>query len=199
MKRAFPATGAVEVQHPTPNSQHPASSGTACGSFPAAGRLGRWTLDVGCRVLKRDGRGAPDRSLPPASAPRAGFTLVEVLLASLILGIGLTVLMSSLSTCLRTMRLARDYEQVQWVLGLGELAYPEPIATSADVKTDYTVEPDDSLCEGFTFERVVDEKTPEEEEKDKLYVVRTRILWGEAGDNGRPSEELVRYVWQRDK
>ena len=126
-----------------------------------------------------------------------GFTLVEVLLAALILGIGMTVLLSSLSTCLRTMRLARDYDQVQWVLGLGELTYPEPINTSTDVKRDYTVDPDDELCEGFTFERVVDEKTEEELQKDKLFVVRTRILWGEDGENGRASEELVRYVWQR--
>ena len=122
-----------------------------------------------------------------------------MLLTALILGVGLTVLLASLSTCLRTMRLARDYDQVQWVLGLGELAYPEPIVTSTDVKTDYTVDPDDSLCEGFTFERVVDDKTPEEEQKDKLFVVRTRILWGETGENDRPCEELVRYVWQRDK
>jgi len=130
---------------------------------------------------------------------RRGFTLVEVLLASLILGIGLTVLLASLSTCLRTMRLARDYDQVQWVLGLGELAYPEPLATSTDVKKDYTVDPDNDLCDGFTFERVVDEKSPAELEKDKLFVVRTRVLWGEGSEEDRPCEELVRYVWQRDQ
>jgi len=134
----------------------------------------------------------------PASG-RRGFTLIEVLLASLILGIGLTVLLSSLSICLRTMKLARDYDRVQWVLGLGELTYPEPLEISKDVKTDYTVEPDDQLFEGFTFERVVDEKTPEEEQKDKLFVVRTRVLWGEDEGDGRPCEELVRYVWERDK
>lgn len=135
-----------------------------------------------------------------AASPRAGFTLVEVLLAALILGIGMTVLLGSLSTCLRTMRLARDYEQVQWVLGLGELAYPEPMTTSSDVQTDYTVPADDSLCEGFSFERVVDEMSPQQQEKkEKLYVVRTRVRWGEAGDGERPCEELVRYVWERDK
>ena len=139
---------------------------------------------------------------PPTShlsPSRAGFTLIEVLLTALILGIGLTVLLASLSTCLRTMRLARDYDHVQWVLGLGELKYPEPLGTSADVKTDYTVEPDTELFEGFTFERVVDEKDEAELDKDKLFVVRTRILWGEGDDDTRPSEELVRYVWQREK
>ena len=134
-----------------------------------------------------------------SGARRNGFTLVEVLLATLILGIGLTVLLSSLSVCLRTMKLAREYDQVQWVLGLGELTYPDPLEPSKDVKTDYAVEPDDQLFEGFTFERVVDEKTPEEEQKDKLFVVRTRVYWGEDEGNGRPCEELVRYVWEREK
>ena len=174
MTKLLPATGATDVQHRTFNIEHPTPN--AQHRSPITGH----------------------RS-PPATARRAGFTLVEVLLTSLILGIGLTVLLASLSTCLRTMRLARDYEQVQWVLGLGELAYPEPMETSKDVKTDYTVEKDTSLCEGFSFERVVDEKDPKDEEKDKLYVVRTRVLWGEGGEGGQACEELVRYVWQRDK
>ncbi len=157
-----------------------------------------------CRMSNVECRPSSSPNLPPTTyhlppASRAGFTLIEVLLTALILGIGLTVLLSSLSICLRTMRLARDYDQVQWVLGLGELTYPEPLQTSTDVKADYTVEPDTELYEGFTFERVVDEKTPLESEKDELYVVRTRILWGEDGENGRSSEELVRYVRQRKK
>ncbi|MFZ4394912.1 MAG: type IV pilus modification PilV family protein [Kiritimatiellia bacterium] len=158
-------------------------------------------------MLKKYIHRSPDPFLPPSTVPPshrptgscAGFTLVEVLLTSLILGIGLTVLLASLSTCLRTMKMAREYERVQWTLGLGELAYPDPVVTSTDVKEDYTVEPDSSLCEGFTFERKVDEKTPEEEQKSKLYVVRTRVLWGEGSGDDRPCEELVRYVWQRDK
>ena len=153
------------------------------------------------------GPAAPPYHLTPNTShltPRtAGFTLVEVLLASLILGIGLTVLLTSLSACLRTMRMVRDYEKVQWTLGLGELAYPEPMTTSTDVKEDYTVEPDTSLCEGFTFERVVDEQDPvalgKPEKQEKLYVVRTRVRWGEGMEKDQSCEELVRYVWEREK
>ena len=130
---------------------------------------------------------------------RSGFTLVEVLLAALLLGVGLTVLMVSLSTCLRVMRLARDREQVEWVLSLGELAYPDPLDASTDVVTDYTVDSDASFADGFTFERRVDEKTPEEQEKDKLYTVHTRVSWGEGGGDEQSHDEWVRYVWQRDK
>ena len=134
---------------------------------------------------------------PPATV--AGFTLVEVLLTALILAIGLTVLLSSLSTCLGVMRLARQYDQVEWTLGLGELTYPEPFELSKDVQKDYTVNADSSLTEGFAFERTVDPKTPAEEDKDKLFIVRTRVTWGEGTEAEQGHEELVRYVWERDK
>ena len=130
---------------------------------------------------------------------RRGFTLIEVMLTALILGVGMTALLSSLSVCLRTMTLARQYDQVAWVLGLGELTYPEPLTASTDVEKDYTVAPDNSLQEGFSFERTVDKKTPEEEEKDRLFVVRTVVKWGEGGDDSSAREELVRYVWERKK
>jgi len=130
---------------------------------------------------------------------RTGFTLIEVLLATLILGIGITVLLSCLSTCLRTMARVRDYEQVNLAFGLGELAYPDPLDPSLDVKKDYTVDPDSSLVDGFTFERTVDDKLEEDVKKDPLYIVRTRVTWGEGGDGEKPHEEIVRYVWQRSK
>lgn len=130
---------------------------------------------------------------------RTGFTLVEVLLTALILGVGLTVLLSCLSTCLRTMALARDYEQVGWTFSLGGLTYPDPLDPSTDVKKDYTVEPDSSLVDGFVFSRTVDEKDDEAVAKDPLFVVRTRVTWGEGGDTEKAHEEIVRYVWQRGK
>ena len=170
---------------------------------PTVGRSGGETVGRldGRTVRRLNGSTVPLFHCPTvllSNCTRRGFTLVEVLLATLILGIGLTVLLASLSTCLHTMRLARDYDQVQWVLGLGELTYPEKMGTSKDVKEDYTVKPDDDLLEGFTFERTVDEKTDEEAQKDKLYVVHTRVYWGDTGDGDRPCEELVRYVWQRN-
>jgi prepilin-type N-terminal cleavage/methylation domain-containing protein len=141
------------------------------------------------------------RAAPATYLDRSGFTLVEVLLAALILGVGLTVLLSSLSTCMRTMSLAKQYEQVEWALGLGELTYPDPVKPSTDatgVVKDYAVDGDSSLVDGFTFERHADEKTDDELKKDRLFVVHTTVTWGEKDENGnQPQEELVRYVWQR--
>lgn len=130
---------------------------------------------------------------------RSGFTLVEVLLTALLMGIGLTVLLTGLSTCLRVMRLAREYDRVDWTLSVGECAYWRPeLDGTKDVTKDWSVDADSSLTEGFTFERTVDKKTPEEEEKDKLYVVRTRVTWGEGASDEKQTEELVQYVWQRN-
>lgn len=175
--------------HPTSNIQRPTPRFTRVF-------VGDWLSAVGRRALRSPRNRFLFAGRRPLSSTR-GFTLVEVLLTALLLGIGMTALLSSLSVCLRTMKLARQYDEVEWVLGLGELTYPDPLTASADVQKDYKVDPDTSLQEGFTFERVVDKKTPEEEEKDRLFIVRTRVTWGEGGEDDSAKEELVRYVWER--
>lgn len=56
------------------------------------------------------------------------------------------------------------------------------------------VDPDPDLVEGYVFERTVDEKELEaNQEDDGLYIVRTRVSWGQGEDQ---FEELVRYVRQ---
>ena len=128
---------------------------------------------------------------------RAGFTLIEVLIATMILAFGLTTLMISLGNCAAMMTLSKQYQDAQYVFSLGELKYP--IQESTDVEKDLPVDPDTDLVEGYTFERTVDKKTPAEEEKDKLFVVRTRVRWGGNDSSDQASEELVRYVWERKK
>lgn len=124
---------------------------------------------------------------------RAGMTLIEVLLAATLLGLGLVTLLSGLSSCLAVMRASREYQTAQWALSLGELTYP---VTGVEEVTDLEVEPDSNLVEGFTFSRVVDEKEVEDDlTDDGLYVVRTRIFWG-AGGEGQ-AEELVGYIWHK--
>jgi prepilin-type N-terminal cleavage/methylation domain-containing protein len=125
---------------------------------------------------------------------RDGFTLIEILFATMILSFGLISLMSGVSNCALMMTLSAEYQKAQYVFSLGELKYP--IDDSDDVEEDLPVDPDDELVEGYTFERTVDEK---EEETgvvdDKLYTVRTRVSWGTGEDQ---FEELVRYVLQKE-
>lgn len=146
--------------------------------------------------MRREARPAARRFLPPApggAGGRSGMTLVEVLLAATILGLGVATLAGGLANCLAIMRAAREYQEAQWVLGLGELAH---IMTTVEKIEELEVPPDTSLADGFTFERTVDEKDVFDEALDDgLYVVRTRVVWGAGGP--AQSEELVRYVWKK--
>lgn len=115
-----------------------------------------------------------------------GFTLVEVLLAVAIAGAALAVLLTASSRCLSVSRKSKDYQNAQWVLGKGELDYP--LFLTNDVrrlevgKTDYEG--------GFSFSRHVED----DDDKDGLYVVRTKVTWTAAG--GEKGEEIVQYVLQ---
>ena len=123
---------------------------------------------------------------------REGFTLIEILIATMILSFGLIALMSGVSKCAVMITLSKEYQQAQYVFSLGELKYP--IEESDNVEEDLVVDPDMDLVEGYTFERTVDEKDLDSGEvDDKLYIVRTRVTWGTGEDQ---FEELVRYVRQ---
>jgi len=128
-------------------------------------------------------------------------TLIEVLLAAAILGMGLSALMAQMSGGFRLLKASKDFEDAQWVLAVGELKHP--LRPKDDIEKDLTVEPDsldnelpaDLAGKGFAFERVVDEKEdpPPNVAADGLYVVRTRVHWH------NHTEEFVRYVWMKPK
>lgn len=134
------------------------------------------------------------------NAARRGLTLIEVLLATLILGLGITSLMAGMMSCLGVMKASREFADAEWVLGLGELKHP--IRPTEDVKEDVEVEadtldedlPDALQARGYVYERTVDEES--DDDKDKLFVVRTRVSWGEGSGDTRQTEEVVRYVWE---
>ena len=120
----------------------------------------------------------------------AGFTLVAVLLAVIILGSALAVIYRSIIVNVRMIDVSRERQEVAYVFSLGDLAYP--LRDVEDIEEDAPVDPDYSLKEGYVFERTVDEKEDPEEGvvDDGLYVVRTIVTWGE----GRNREEIVRYL-----
>jgi prepilin-type N-terminal cleavage/methylation domain-containing protein len=138
---------------------------------------------------------------PAAGDARLGMTLIEVLLAAAILGLGLSALMAQMSGGFRLLAASKDFEDAQWVLSIGELKHP--LRPKDDIQKDLTVAPDtldgelsDALrTRGFIFERVVDERQdpPPNVADDGLYVVRTRVSWN------THTEEFVRYVWAKKK
>ncbi len=124
----------------------------------------------------------------------AGFTLIEMMLAVIILAGALSVLYRSIIVSARMVTISRERQEVAYVFSLGELVYPMVDITS--IEEDIPVDPDPSLKEGYIYERTVDEKQDPEEgvEDDGLYVVRTSVTWG----NGTNREEIVQYVRKTD-
>ena len=147
---------------------------------------------------------------------RTGFTLIEILIATMILALGLMSLMVGLSNCAQMMCLSKEYQDAQYVFSLGERLYPVPPSsdiTDAEEDENLNIDPvtvEEMLVDleeemprkrlesfnGFTFKRCVDERLDLDtnEVDDKLYILRTRVAWG-SGKEGY-YEELVRYVRQ---
>ncbi len=124
------------------------------------------------------------------SKRRRGFTLLEVMLAVIILGGGLAVLYRTIIIDSHLVALSHDRHDVAYVFSLGEMKYP--LRDIEDIEEDGPVDPDGSLKDGYTYERIVDEKEdpPDGVEDDGLYTVRTIVTWG----NGRNREEVIRYL-----
>ena len=91
---------------------------------------------------------------------RSGMTLVEVLLAAMLLGLGMMTIFTSLSRCLRLIQASRDVQKMQLAFDRGNLAHPMADIQSEDDMEKLLVE-DDDLGEGlenYVFTRTFDEK-----------------------------------------
>ncbi len=124
-----------------------------------------------------------------SSRLRRGLTLIEVLLAVAILGVGAGVLMLATARCLAVISQSRHYSTAQRLILQVGAEHP---LTRADIKPesesgDFDDEP------GYTWKREITE--PENENQKGLYTVRTRVSWS---DRGRESfEEVVTWHYIR--
>ena len=158
-------------------------------------------------------------------ADRRGFTLIEVMVATIILSLGLAVLLTSFANCQRVMRLSQDYETAQYVLALGETVYPIPSPdlvtgdpiddeqlniqeTTAEELLDDLDLPSSDLpkerrdeLSTYTFERSVDEVDDEEIKRAGfIYTIRTRIRWGsrQLKEEERPKLDVLTF-WRKSQ
>ncbi len=125
----------------------------------------------------------------------AGMTLVEVLLAVLILSLSMVVLLTAMSRCLIVMKVVGNYHRAQWVLGQAEQEHPLSIlGRPKDMEPeDFAVSDED--YEGFTFSREVEDPDVDSDQDARLLVVRSRVVWSDRGRQMR--EEVARYVYYR--
>ena len=158
-----------------------------------------------------------------ARTDRRGFSLLEVMIATISLAIGLVVLLTSFANCQKVMRASQDYETAQYVLSLGETVYPIPSPdlvtgdpledeqlniqeTSAedlldDLEIPLSDLPKDRRDElsAYTFERAVDKVEDEDIKRaGYLYTLRTRVRWGSTRmrDEDRPKLEVL-TLWRK--
>jgi prepilin-type N-terminal cleavage/methylation domain-containing protein len=140
---------------------------------------------AGRAPVGRDPVEATRRPRPARRRRRAGLTLIEVMIAMAILGIGIFVLLESAAKCLAIIRLTKNYHTARTVLDQGELEHP--IIEKEDEVYNLDVSPV-SYENGFTFSR-----TAEASDQEGLMVVRTRVSWADKGSNRM--EEVVSYLY----
>ena len=142
---------------------------------------------------------------------RKGFTLLEVLLAALILGLGLTGILVSMQQAQKTMLGSTYLETAQEVMDLGDMAYPLSFVTDPDQQLDvpetkatelWSMISDERLSNAqeerfhtFTWEReCVNKNDSEEIERlGGLYTVRITVRWGSGFTQKRESESYITF------
>ena len=154
---------------------------------------------------------------------RQGFTLLEVMCATIILSLGLVALLTAFMQCQKIMRVTQGFETAQYVLMLGETLYPLPspdqvtndpienellnIEKTPAMKLIEDLELDRDLSrerreelETYSFERAVDEVDDEELERSGwLYTVRTTIWWGKARRDEDLNQITVITLWRKPR
>ena len=125
---------------------------------------------------------------------RSGMTLLEVLFATVILGICVFSLFQCLAMNLESFRRTDFPQGVANVLALADAKYPFVI--KSDPVEDLLVDPDNSLLDGWTYERFCDEDAEEEDDEDDIYLVHIIVKQG-SGGIGREAE-FFKYIYYEE-
>ncbi len=146
---------------------------------------------------------------------RGGFTLLEVLIASIILGVGLMSIIVSMTQAQQMMISSTYLETAQEVMDFGDMAYP--LSDVQDPEKDLDVREtkatelwekfagDERLSSGqyekyrtYTWEREALNRNDEDEIKrlGGLYTVRVTVRWGDRR-RGNGEEESYVTFWRK--
>ena len=145
---------------------------------------------------------------------RGGFTLLEVLLAAIILGAGLAAILVSMSQSQKMMLASASLETAQEVMDLGEMAYPLAEAKDADeldvretkatdlwdmISDERLSTAQEEKFHGYTWERECLNLHDSDEEIERLgglYIVRVTVRWGDRFRGHGDRESYVTF-WRK--
>lgn len=120
---------------------------------------------------------------------RSGLTLVEVMLALAILGIGLGALIATASKCLSVVHQSKNYETARHLIGLVEVE--NPLQLEEKIQTGAETGSFQGGYNGYSWSRTIEQATDDEE--DGLFRVTTRVSWSERGQSA--FEEVSTYLY----
>ncbi len=124
------------------------------------------------------------------TASKTGMTLIEVLIALIILSVGVSSMMVAMSRCLSVVRTARNLNVSRNLLRRVDIENPIDRKTIEET----TDSGDFEDVEGYTWEREI--LMVDEEERPGLFLVTTRIVWSERGRD--TFEEITTYKYAPD-
>lgn len=134
------------------------------------------------------------RHSPPATRhSQKGLTLIEVLLAVVILGVGAGVLMLATARCLSVVKKAQHYTTAQRLIM--RVGAENPL-TRGEIQPG-TDSGDFSDESAYRWEREIIE--PEEDYRLGLYTVRTRVIWSDRGRDAFEETVTWLYIPQEDE
>ena len=118
-------------------------------------------------------------------------TLVEVLLAVVILGIALGGLVEAASRALAVVRQARNYEMARRMLG--RVDAENPLRLLDKIQAGQTGGGFQGGPSGWSWTRTLEDFGADDVQKEGLFLMTTRVVWG-TGER-KSMEEVAQYLY----
>ena len=137
-------------------------------------------------------QGSGFRGIRGAGAgPKSGMTLIEVMLAVVILGMALGALVEAASRALAVVRQARNYEMARRMLG--QVEAENPLRLLDEIVAGEESGGFEDGPPGWSWSRTIEDLGADDEQKEGLFLLTTRVFW--APGERRGMEETVQYLY----